>query len=94
MKYMQIISIEFQYRQKNYYALVRVKDLHPTEYHVTIMNGSLEQRLYGHHIFIEENDQFVIDPIPGKETGELRLAIGMALCNHFNKPYHSLENKM
>ena len=91
---MQIISIEFQFRQKNYYALVRIKDLHPTEYHVTIMNGSLEKLLYGHHIFIEEDDHLVIDPIPEKEAGELRQAVGMALCHHYNKVYHSLEKKI
>jgi hypothetical protein len=86
-----IISIEFEYRQKTYFALVRVKERRPTEYHITIMNGPLEQRLYGHHIFIEEDDGFVLDPIPENETGELRLAVGRGLCKHYNKPYHLIE---
>jgi hypothetical protein len=94
MEFMEIISIEFEYRQKNYFALVRIKDKHPKEYHITIMNGSLEQRLYGNHIFIHEDDGIVIDPIPAKDTGDLRLAVGQALCNHFNVPYNSLEKNI
>ena len=90
MKFMiQIISIEFEYRHKNYYALVRIKERHLTEYCVTIMNGSLEQRLYGNHVFIEDENGFVMDPVPQNKIGELRLAVGTALCKHFNKPYHS-----
>lgn len=80
------------YRQKTYFALVRIKDKHTfTEYHVTIMNGALEQKLYGSHIFVEEEGQFVIGPIPEKETGELRLTVGMALCRYYNKPYSSKQ---
>ena len=89
----QIISIEFMYRHKTYYALVRIKERHPTEYHITIMNGPLEQKLYGHHVFIEEGDGFRTDPVADKETGELRLAVEQALCKHYNKPWHSIENK-
>lgn len=85
-----IISIEFEYRQKPYSALVRIKEKNNIkEYHVTIMNGMLEQRLYGHHIFVEEDGEFLIGPVPEKETGQLRLAVGMALCKHYNKPYSS-----
>ena len=88
----QTISIEFEYRQKTYFALVRIKEKQPTEYHVTIMNGALEKRLYGHHIFIEEEGTFLIGPLPARETGQLRLAIGMALCRHYNKSYHANES--
>ena len=90
----QIISIEFEYRQKIYYALVRIKERRCTEYHITIMHGPLEQKLYGHHIFIEEDGGFVLDPVPEREIGELRLAVGNALCNHFNKPSHLIEKKI
>jgi hypothetical protein len=86
----QIISIEFEYRHKIYYALARIREKNDiTEYHITIMNGELEQKLYGNHIFIEEGGCVVIDPLPEKKVGELRLTVGMALCRHFNKPYHS-----
>lgn len=86
----QIISIEFVYRQKNHFALVRIKEKNDNmEYHITIMNGALEQKLYGNHIFIEEAGEILLAPVPENETGQLRLAVGMALCKHFNKPYHS-----
>jgi hypothetical protein len=81
-----IISIEFEYREKTYFALVRIKEKLPAEYHITIMNGPLEQRLYGNHIFIESAGEIIMDPIPENETGQLRLAVGMALCKHYNKP--------
>lgn len=90
----QIISIEFEYREKTFYALARIREKNGhNEYHVTIMNGALEQKLYGNHIFLEDAGSILLDPsIPGKVTGELRMAVGMALCRHFNKPYHSTEN--
>jgi hypothetical protein len=91
---MDIISIEFEYRRKTYYALVRIKEKQPKEYHVTIMNGSLEQQLYGNHIYMQEEEGIVIDPLPEKDTGDLRLAVGQALCKHFNIPCHSLENNI
>jgi hypothetical protein len=78
MSITQIISIEFDYRQKTYSALIRVKEKQPTEYHVTIMNGALEQRLYGHHIFIEEEGGIIIGPIGEEEAGRLRLTVGLA----------------
>jgi hypothetical protein len=84
-----IISIEFEYRHKIYFALVRIKEKQPKEYRVTIMNGSLEQRLYGHHIFVEEQGAFITDPIQDKETEQLRQAVGMALCKHYNLQYTS-----
>jgi hypothetical protein len=81
-----IISIEFEYRGKIHFALVRIKEKHLPEYHITIMNGPLEQRLYGNHIFIESAGEIIMDPVPEQETGQLRLAVGMALCKHYNKP--------
>jgi hypothetical protein len=84
-----IISIEFEYKQKTYFALVRIKeksDHH--EYHITVMNGALEQKLYGNHVFIEEDSWIELSPIPENRTGQLRMAVGLALCKHFNKPHH------
>jgi hypothetical protein len=91
MSISSIISIEFEYRQKTYFALVRIKDKLPIEYHVTIMNGPLEQRFYGHHIFIEEDGAFITDPLPENETGQLRHAVGMGLAKHYNKRCSSKE---
>lgn len=86
-----IISIEFEHRHKTYFALVRIKGKQFEEYHVTIMNGPLEQRLYGNHIFIEKEGALIMDPVPDKETGQLRLAVGMGLGKHFNKSCCSKE---
>jgi hypothetical protein len=85
-----IISIEFEYLNKTWFALVRIKGKE-NEYHVTIMNGPLEQRLYGHHIFMEEDGAIITDPLPENETGQLRQAVGMGLAKHFNKRCSSKE---
>lgn len=87
-----IISIEFEHRHTKYFALVRIKGKQGDEYHVTIMNGPLEQKLYGNHIFIEEDGALVLDPVANKEVGQLRLAVGMSLGKHFNKECHIKEN--
>jgi len=89
-----IISIEFEYRNKKYFALVRIKGKQSEEYHVTVMNGPLEQRLYGNHVFIEEEGAIILDPLPDKETGQLRLAVGMGIGRHFNKRCQSKENAL
>jgi hypothetical protein len=91
---MSIISIEFEYRNKTYFALVRLKGKNSDEYHVTIMNGPLEQKLYGNHIFIEEEGAIILDPLPDKETGQLRQAVGMGIGRHFNKRCHSKEKAL
>jgi hypothetical protein len=83
-----IISIEFEYKEKTHFALVRIKEKKEhKEYHITIMNGELEQKLYGNHVFIDEDSWIVLSPVPENRTGQLRLAVGKALCKHFNKPH-------
>jgi hypothetical protein len=90
---MEIISIEFEYREKTYFALARIKEVQDhKEYHITIMNGALEQKLYGNHIFVEESGGVILSPVSENNTGELRLAVGLALCQHFNKPHHLTED--
>jgi len=87
-----IVSIEFEYKQKVYYALARIKDKKDhNEYHITVMNGELEQKLYGNHVFVEDESWIELSPMPENRTGQLRMAVGMALCKHFNKPYHFAE---
>jgi hypothetical protein len=89
-----IISIEFEYRHKTYYALVRIKGKQNNEYHVTIMNGPLEQKLYGNHVFIEQEGAIIMDPIPDKETGQLQLAVGMGISRHFDKRCYVKEKAL
>ncbi|MBO9204360.1 MULTISPECIES: hypothetical protein [Niastella] len=85
----EIVSIEFEYKQKTYFALARIKEKGDhNEYHITVMNGALEQKLYGNHVFLEEAGWISISPLPENRTGQLRLAVGLALCKHFNKPHH------
>jgi len=88
----EIVSIEFEYKGKTYYALARIKEKHGhKEYHITVMNGALEQKLYGNHVFIDEENWILLSPVPENRTGQLRLAVGMGLCKHFNKPHHIAE---
>ena len=77
---MRILSIEFEYKGIFYYALIRVKEKTYREYHITVMNGPLEQLLYGSHIIIEVNGSLQVDlPSENNEQGKLKLAIASAL---------------
>jgi hypothetical protein len=74
-----MLSMEFEYREKLYAALVRVKKINDNiEYHLTIMNGDLEKLLYGWHIFKEEQGRFV--PCRAAEKGETA-ALQSTVCN-------------
>ena len=50
-----ILLVEFAYRSKTYFALIRTKTNRLRRRHyVTILNGELEQLFYGHHIIIDD----------------------------------------
>ena len=73
----KIISLEFTYRSKSYYALIRTKEHKGEKFHsVTIMNGDLERKLYGYHTIIEKDGVFQSDEeIIDKEIAELKQSI-------------------
>jgi len=77
---MRLLSIEFEYRNTFYYALIRVKENTYREYHITVMNGTLEKLLYGSHVILEVNGRLQVDlPAEHNEQGKLKLAIARAL---------------
>ncbi len=76
-----IMSIEFLYKKRTFYALVRPKTRDgQTAYHVTIMNGELERLLFGQHILVDEKS-FVRSQqeILNSEVAELRRCVATAL---------------
>ena len=77
-----IISLEFKYHSKMYYALIRTKEDNEMRLHsVTIMNGDLERLLYGNHIIVEKEGCFQSAlPITNKQIGELKQSIINSLC--------------
>jgi len=79
-----MISLEFKYRSRKYYALIRSKEDDQMRVHsVTIMNGDLERLLYGNHIILEKEGCFHSAlPIASKQLGELKQSIINALCRH------------
>jgi hypothetical protein len=83
MNIVKLLSIEFEYRDSFYYALIRVKDNEFREYHITVMDGTLEQLLYGNHIILEVNGRLQVDlPSQRNEQGKLKLAIASALRDY------------
>ena len=55
---MKMISIEFNHNGITYHAIVRCKCASGAEeYHVTIMNGTLEMQLYGYHVFVMRDNR-------------------------------------
>jgi hypothetical protein len=48
----KIICIPFEYNDKEHYTLIRLRPAKDeVELHVTIMNGELQNQLYGQHVF-------------------------------------------
>ena len=79
-----IISLEFKYRARIYYALIRTKEYDEARLHsITIMNGDLERLLYGNHMIIEKGGCFQSAlPIANQQIGELKHSIINALCRY------------
>jgi hypothetical protein len=80
----KMISLEFTYRSKTYFALVRTKiNEKKISYVVTVMNGDLERLLYGHHKIVDENGVLLSDrDISDGRVMELKECITRALCDH------------
>lgn len=78
----KIISLEFIYQSKPYYALIRTKEYKGDKlHHITVMNGDLERKLYGNHVIIEKDGVFQpAEEILNKEIAELKQSIIDALC--------------
>src|SRR5688572_37556 len=83
---MEIMSLEFSYRSKTYYALIRTKIVQQEkQYHITVMNGELERLLYGHHIVSPRGNNFLHvanEEIAGPEVTELKQCIIEALWKY------------
>jgi hypothetical protein len=81
----EMLSIEFNYKKKCFYALARVKQglVKPQkEYVITVMNGELESMLYGNHVFSIDNGKVVSTGTRNENVAELRDCISAALNNY------------
>jgi len=80
----KIISLEFKYHSRMYYALIRTKEDRDMRLHsITIMNGDLERLLYGNHVIVEKEGCFQSAlPVMNKQIGDLKQSIINALCRH------------
>ena len=83
----KIISLEFKYRSRIYYALIRTKEDGESRLHsITVMNGELERLLYGNHIIMEKEGCFQSAlPLVDKQIGELKQCIINALCRYMQE---------
>jgi hypothetical protein len=81
-----IISLEFIYKSKKYYALVRTKMIGQEKHNIiTVMNGDLETLLYGHHILVEDDGILRSSEITNKEVAELKQCSTNALHEHLQE---------
>jgi len=91
-----IISLEFIYHSRMYYALIRTKEDGDIRLHsITIMNGDLERLLYGNHIIVEKEGCFQSAlPVMKKQIGDLKQSIINALCRYFRatSPHQSKDS--
>jgi hypothetical protein len=52
-----VTAVEFTYKLRKYYALVRRRFTScEKQYHITVMNSGLETLLYGHDILVADPD--------------------------------------
>ena len=81
-----IMSLGFEYKGKEYYSLIRVKERNEkTEYHITVMNGELERLLYGNHIINLVNGELDLEEIrEDSEQCKLKKQIAEALNKHLH----------
>jgi len=91
----KIISLEFKYRSRMYYALIRTKEDGDTKLHsVTVMNGDLERLLYGNHVILEKEGCFQSAmPVVNRQIGELKQSIINALCSYTRATPRHQPNK-
>ena len=83
----KIISLPFQYEEKEYYTLVRaVKNTSECfELRITIMNTELQSKLGGEEVFIVKDGQLQVNiPSEARDIGKLKLQIAEALNKYFN----------
>ena len=79
----KLLSLEFEYGNRFHYAVIRIKDTEYREYHITVMDGLLDQLLYGSHVILEVNGRLQVDlPSQRNEQGKLKLAIATALHDY------------
>jgi hypothetical protein len=88
----ELLSLGFRFEGSSYNALIRVKNNNDhKEYHITIMDGSLEQLLYGDHIIYEQNGALNSDTTGSDERkAALKHEIGKVLSNYLQ--YHQLTS--
>ncbi len=53
---MEVSPIEFNYRRKTYYALIRKRCMSANSYHVKVINSTLDKVLSGNDILVIENN--------------------------------------
>jgi hypothetical protein len=89
----ELLSLGFSFESDNYNALIRVKKkLGRTEYHITIMNGPLEQLLYGDHVIYEVNGELSNDVAGGdKRKMALKKAIVKSLSDYLQRASTDLD---
>jgi hypothetical protein len=85
----EMMPISFHYKGKEYNAIVRIRRSHreQQEYHVTIMNSTLEMQLLGHHKFVADGESMVCaQPPHQREVLELTGCVGRAICHAGQAP--------
>ena len=82
-----IISLGFDFKEEFHYVLITVKELKESiQYRITVMNGELEQLLYGCNVVNEVNGELELDDCNGnKEKWLLKKQIIEALSKYTHK---------
>ena len=77
-------AVSFVYKSKTYYALIRTTTVNGVKHHrVRLMNGGLEGKLDGSHVFVEESIAEQSADKATLHTEDLTQCVTKALARHF-----------
>lgn len=76
----KLLSFEFLYQARHYYALAHVKETQEGNlYQVTVMDGEIEKLIEGRNIIKEKHGQIEVCKEPHTETEKIIYSISKAL---------------
>ena len=83
----RMLALAFVHQQKEYSALVRVKEYTPNIIlRVTIMNGNLEQLLFGYNLFQYKNKEVI--PVNCSSVPAIA-SLQQTISDHLRKHLHT-----
>ena len=87
----RFLIIPFEFCKKTYYSLVMCKSkAEGTEYRITVMNGELEQLLFGNNVILEKNGTLHLEVSQNELQESLKMQIAESLVKVLKIPINTM----